>query len=84
MQQSARTAASRGAIEFFMALANAPVKRKAIENPVCIMSSEWRKPDQIIQPWMFGHGETKATCLWLENLPALTRTKRQAPGFSPG
>lgn len=64
----------RGAIEFFMALANAPVKRKAIENPVCIMSSEWRKPDQVIQPWMFGHGETKATCLWLENLPLLKPT----------
>lgn len=64
----------QGAIEFFMALANAPVKRKAIENPVCIMSSEWRKPDQVIQPWMFGHGETKATCLWLENLPLLKPT----------
>ena len=64
----------QGAIEFFMALANAPVKRKAIENPVCIMSSHWRKPDQIIQPWMFGHGETKATCLWLENLPLLKPT----------
>lgn len=62
------------AIDFFMALANAPIKRKAIENPVCIMSTHWRKPDQIIQPWMFGHGETKATCLWLENLPALNPT----------
>lgn len=62
------------AIDFFMALARAPIRRKAIENPVCIMSTKWRKPDQIIQPWMFGHGETKATCLWLENLPALTPT----------
>jgi site-specific DNA-cytosine methylase len=46
----------------------------AIENPVCIMSSLWRKPDQIIQPWMFGHPESKATCLWLEGLPALEET----------
>jgi len=55
-------------------LANAPIPRKAIENPVCIMSSKWRKPDQIIQPWQFGHGETKATCLWLEGLPKLKPT----------
>jgi hypothetical protein len=46
----------------------------AIENPVCIMSSLWRKPDQIIQPWMFGHGETKATFLWLKGLPHLKPT----------
>lgn len=46
----------------------------AIENPIGIMSSKYRKPDQIIQPWMFGHGETKATCLWLHNLPKLTPT----------
>lgn len=59
------------AIEFFIALANAPIGKIAIENPVCIMSSRWRKPDQIIQPWQFGHGETKATCLWLKNLPPL-------------
>ena len=57
------------AIDFFMRLANAPIKKIAIENPVCIMSSIWRKPDQIIQPWQFGHGETKATCLWLKELP---------------
>lgn len=62
------------AIEFFMALANAPVPRIAIENPVCIMSSVWREPDQIIQPWMFGHGETKATCLWLKGLQPLWPT----------
>jgi len=62
------------AIDFFMRLANAPVKMIAIENPVCIMSSVWRKPDQIIQPWQFGHGETKATCLWLKGLPKLTPT----------
>jgi len=62
-------------IDFFMRLANAPIEKIAIENPVCIMSTEWRKPDQIIQPWMFGHGETKATCLWLKNLPKLVPTK---------
>jgi hypothetical protein len=59
------------AIAFFMALVNADIPRIAVENPVCIMSSLYRKPDQIIQPWQFGHGETKATCLWLKNLPLL-------------
>lgn len=62
------------AIDFFMALVNAPIPRIAIENPIGIMSSRYRKPDQIIQPWMFGHGETKATCLWLKGLPKLTPT----------
>jgi site-specific DNA-cytosine methylase len=62
------------AIDFFLALANAPIPRIAIENPVCIMSSVWREPDQIIQPWQFGHGETKATCLWLKGLPPLKPT----------
>ena len=62
------------AIDFFMLLANAPIPKIAIENPVGIMSTEWRKPDQIIQPWQFGHGETKATCLWLKNLPELYPT----------
>jgi site-specific DNA-cytosine methylase len=51
-----------------------PVKRWAIENPIGIMSTKYRKPDQIIQPWQFGHGETKATCLWLNGLPKLTPT----------
>lgn len=59
---------------FFLMLSRAPIPRIAIENPVCIMSSLWRKPDQTIQPWQFGHGETKATCLWLKNLPHLTST----------
>lgn len=59
---------------FFMLFANHPCKRKAIENPVGIMSSLWRKPDQVIQPWQFGHGETKATCLWLDGLPLLQPT----------
>lgn len=62
------------AIDFFLELARAPIPRIAIENPVCIMSSVWRKPDQTIQPWQFGHGETKATCLWLKNLPHLVPT----------
>ena len=62
------------AIKFFMSFANAPVKHICIENPVSIMSTKWRKPDQIIQPWMFGHGEVKATCLWLKNLPELVPT----------
>jgi hypothetical protein len=62
------------AIDFFLALAHAPIPRIAIENPVCIMSSVWREPDQIIQPWQFGHGETKATCLWLKGLPPLRPT----------
>lgn len=62
------------AIDFFLALAHAPIPRIAIENPVCIMSSVWREPDQIIQPWQFGHGETKATCLWLKGLPPLLPT----------
>lgn len=63
------------AVEFFLELARAPIPRIAIENPVCIMSSLWREPDQTIQPWMFGHGETKATCLWLKGLPPLIPTK---------
>jgi len=62
-------------VSFFMLLAKADVPRIAIENPVCIMSSMYQKPDQIIQPWQFGHGETKATCLWLKGLPALLPTK---------
>jgi hypothetical protein len=62
------------AIEFVMTLANAPISRIAIENPIGCLSTRWRKPDQIIQPWMFGHGETKATCLWLKNLPKLEPT----------
>lgn len=62
------------AIDFFMAIANAPCNHIAIENPVCIMSTVWRKPDQIISPWQFGHGQKKRTCLWLRGLPLLTPT----------
>ena len=62
------------AIDFFMKLAQAPILRICIENPIGILSTHWRKPDQIIQPWQFGHGETKATCLWLKGLPLLIPT----------
>ena len=62
------------AVDFFMALVNASIPRIAVENPVCIMSRLYRKPDQIIQPWMFGHPESKATCLWLKGLPILQPT----------
>lgn len=61
-------------IEFFMRFINADCPRIAVENPVCIMSSIYRKPDQIIQPWQFGHGEVKTTCLWLKGLPPLIPT----------
>lgn len=62
------------AMRFVKALFDAPIKKKAIENPVSIISSRIRPPDQVIQPWMFGHGETKKTCLWLVNLPLLRPT----------
>lgn len=64
----------QSAISFFMELIKADIPMIAVENPVCIMSGLYRKPDQIIQPWQFGHGETKATCLWLKNLPTLNPT----------
>lgn len=62
------------ALEFVRLLLEAPIQRIALENPVSIISSRIRKPDQVIQPWHFGHGETKATCLWLKNLPKLVPT----------
>lgn len=62
------------ALRFVDRLLNGPVDRIALENPISIISSRIRKPDQIIQPWQFGHGETKATCLWLKNLPKLVPT----------
>jgi hypothetical protein len=79
-------------VSFFMALVrrSAHIPRVALEQPVSVLSSLYRKPDQIIQPWQFGHGETKATCLWLRGLPALVptdivpgreaRVHRMAPG----
>jgi len=63
------------ALDFVRALMAAPIPRIAIENPIGVISTRVRKPDQIIQPWQFGHGETKATCLWLKNLPLLVPTQ---------
>jgi hypothetical protein len=78
------------AAEFVKRLYQAPILQIAIENPRGALTKLWRRPDQIIQPWMFGHGETKATCLWLKNLPPLMATNvdtgrearihRMAPG----
>lgn len=62
------------AIEFFMVFMDAPIPRICVENPIGIMSSRYRQPDQVVQPWMFGHGETKATCFWLKGLRCLTPT----------
>lgn len=62
------------ALEFVRKLMDAPIHMIAIENPISVISSKIRKPDQIIQPWQFGHGETKATCLWLKGLPKLVAT----------
>jgi hypothetical protein len=65
----------REALDFVRFLLDAPIPRIAIENPVSVISSRIRKPDQIIQPWQFGHGEVKSTCLWLKNLPKLEPTE---------
>src|SRR5690606_25239012 len=62
------------ALDFVRKPLAAPVDKIALENPISIISTKIRKPDQIIQPWMFGHMETKATCLWLKNLPTLKET----------
>ena len=62
------------ALKFVRFLMDAPIPRICVENPISVISSRIRKPDQIIQPWQFGHGETKATCLWLKNLPPLAPT----------
>jgi hypothetical protein len=67
------------AIDFFMECAEAPIPRVAVENPVCIMSSVWREPDQVIHPHEFGDPEFKATCLWLKGLPCLIPTKLLRP-----
>lgn len=65
----------RHALEFMRDLLEAPIPYIAMENPIGKFSTYWREPDQIIQPWQFGHGETKATCLWLKDLPKLEPTK---------
>lgn len=68
------------ALEFVEALLNAPIPKIALENPIGCISSRIRKPNQIIQPWQFGHDASKATCLWLKNLPELEPTKILAGG----
>lgn len=69
-----RAEQTEAAARFFMALWNAPIERVCIENPIGCMSRRFRKPDQIIQPWQFGHDASKATCLWLRGLPPLVPT----------
>lgn len=75
------------AAEFFMRLYNAPIPRVCVENPIGVMSTLFRKPDQIVQPWQYGHQERKATCFWLRGLPPLTPTDVREPegvkGVSP-
>ena len=73
-EQKRKDGRQQHGIDFFMEFTKADCEKIAIENPIGIMSTHYRKPDQIIQPWMFGHGETKATCLWLKNLPKLEPT----------
>jgi hypothetical protein len=70
----ARRQARREAIDFALRLFNCDIPLVAMENPIGVLSSAFRKPDQVLQPWMFGHGETKATCLWLKGLPKLVPT----------
>lgn len=64
----------QAALDFVRLLMDCKIKKKCIENPISIISTKIRKPDQIIHPWMFGHGYTKATCLWLEGLQPLVPT----------
>lgn len=78
-EQKIKDGRQQQGIDFFMMLANADCERIAIENPVGIMSSKWRKPDQIIQPYQFGHHSRKTTCLWLKGLPKLQHTKIVEP-----
>jgi len=69
-----RRNAREDAIIFFMKLYNCKIPKVCLENPIGVMSSRFRKPNQVLQPWMFGHGETKATCLWTRGLPNLQHT----------
>lgn len=69
-----RQAEQAEALAFVKLLMGAPIEKIALENPISVISSKIRKPDQIIQPWQYGHGETKATCLWLKGLPLLKPT----------
>lgn len=70
-----KQAEQQRAIDFVLMLAGQQITRIAIENPVGVLSSRWRAPDQIIQPYQFGHAEVKTTCLWLKNLPLLRSTR---------
>lgn len=70
---------TQDALQFVLALMNAPVPKIALENPIGCISTKYRKPDQVIQPWMFGHDASKATCLWLKGLPKLVPTN-ELPG----
>ena len=70
------------AIAFFMALWDSEIAKVCIENPIGIMSSEFRKPNQVVQPWMFGHPETKATCFWLRGLPGLIPSHMKSDMFA--
>jgi hypothetical protein len=73
-EEKRRDGRQQASIKFFELFTNLLTEKVAIENPIGIMSTHYRKPDQIIQPWHFGHGETKATCLWLKGLPLLQPT----------
>ena len=74
-EQKRKDGRQQASIDFFMKFANAKCKRVAIENPVGIMSTQWRKPDQIVQPYEYGHLEQKKTCFWLKGLPKLVETE---------
>lgn len=72
------------AADFFLKFAEADIPKIAIENPVSVMSTIYRKPDQIIHPWQYGHPEEKTTCLWLKGLPKLTPTNKERSKTFPG
>jgi hypothetical protein len=84
LNKNAKMEGKKQGIDFFMLFANANCDKIAIENPVGIMSTLYRKPDQIIQPYYFGDTERKTTCLWLKNLPKLVPTNIVKPVFSKG
>lgn len=77
-------ALTEDALDFVLYLADRNIPRIAIENPIGILSTRWRKPDQIIQPYQFGHDASKSTCLWLKNLPKLEATSYVEPRIVDG
>ena len=79
-EQKRKDGRQQQGIDFFMQIINAPIPKMAVENPVGIMSTIYRKPDQIIQPWEYGHEATKSTCLWLKGLPLLKPTNIVSKG----